>query len=250
MNTPAIDIQNLVVRYGAHLILENLTFRLEPGFFLAIVGPNGAGKSTLLKVLLGLVAPNSGEVRILGQRPDRAEPGLVGYIPQIKTSDRNFPALALELVASGLTRRWPGVLTSDVKRKSMAALERIGAGELAQRPLNRLSGGELQRVFFARCLVNHPRVVMLDEPATGIDAVGEADMYHLLEEYQEHEGATVVMVTHDLNAVCHLCTRILVLNRRQIGFGPPEEAMNDHNMRLAFGHQGHSHAMVFKSGNP
>lgn len=220
---------------------------MPEGAFVAVVGPNGAGKSTLFKVLLGLL-PFQGEVRVFGRRPKEVDPGLLGYVPQIKTFDRSFPALSLELVVSGIRRAWPLRVTKKERARALEALEEVGALELAERPLGRLSGGQLQRIFLARALVKRPRLLLLDEPATGIDPLGEQDLYRLLEAYQARSGATVLMITHDWEAAFHHATHVLVLNREVIGFGPPERALSEECLRRAFGHLGHAHAIRMAGG--
>jgi zinc transport system ATP-binding protein len=238
-------VENLSVRFGDHVALTDVNLSVPDGAFVAIVGPNGGGKSTFLKVLLGLLPPTTGAVRIWGQEPREVAPELLGYVPQVKTMDRTFPALSIELVMTGVTRRWPWLPRRRARQEALAALERVGAAHLAQRPLAKLSGGELQRVCLARSMVRRPKLVMLDEPATGIDVIGEADMYHMLESYQQESGATLLMVTHDWHAATHHADLVLLLNRAQIGFGPPQQALNEDNLRAAFGHIGHAHNLKF-----
>ncbi|MFZ0390551.1 MAG: metal ABC transporter ATP-binding protein [Calditrichia bacterium] len=241
MSETVISVENLSVKFGDHIALQNLDFRIPGESFVAIVGPNGAGKSTLLKVLLGLVPPTSGNVHVLGKSIKNVDPEQVGYVPQVKTMDRSFPAQSLELVMTGLSRRWPWKSTGAFRKKAMDALRLLGSVHLAERPIARLSGGELQRVCLARSIVRQPKVVMLDEPATGIDAVGEADMYDLLEKYQKTSGGTILMITHDWHAANHHANLILLLNQRQVSFGPPSQALKEDNLMEAFGHMGHQH---------
>lgn len=242
----AVETQGLAVRFGQYQALEDVSLKVPEGSFVAVVGPNGAGKSTLLKALLGLV-PFRGEVRIFGRPLGQADPFWFGYVPQIKTFDRTFPALALELVVSGLRRAWPFRVGEEERRRALEALGRVGALELAHRPLGRLSGGQLQRVYLARALVRRPRLLLLDEPATGVDRLGEVDLYRHLEAYQEETGATILMITHDWEAAHH-ASHVLVLNRRVIGFGPPERALSEECLRQAFGHLGHEHALFLGGG--
>lgn len=237
----AVEVKNLSLSYGDIKVLENLNFAIPENAFVSIVGPNGAGKTTLMKILLGLIKFSSGEVKIFGKHPDEIDPQLIGYVPQIKTMDRNFPALAIELVASGLLRKWPWSVRGIDKENSIKALEMVKAEHLAFRPITELSGGELQRVCLARSIVRNPKLVVLDEPATGIDAIGEADLYNLLEKYQQNSKATVLMITHDWHVANHHSDFVLLLNRKQVSFGPPEEALSEQNLRTAFGHIGHEH---------
>jgi len=245
MTEPAVEVENLSIKFEDHLALSGLSLQIPQKSFVAIVGPNGAGKSTFLKVLLGLVLPTTGKVKIFGKPPLRVDPNLIGYVPQFKTMDRSFPALSIELVYTGLTRNWPWRLNKNTREKVFKALEQVGAAHLAMRPIGRLSGGELQRVCLARSIVRQPKLLMLDEPATGIDAIGEEDMYRMLEVYQKQSGATLMMITHDWHAATHHADYVLLLNRKQISFGTPAKALKEDNLRLAYGHIGHEHALKF-----
>jgi len=239
---PALHVHHISLRLGDASILEDVSFDLAAGEFLAIVGPNGAGKSTLVKVVLGLKTPQKGHALIFGQ-PAGVEPKRLGYVPQLKTFDRTFPATAEELVITGLRQSWPARVRSDEAELAAVALERVGAGPLARRPLARLSGGELQRAYLARALVRRPELVMLDEPATGVDYLAEHDLYDLLETYQADSGATIVMVTHDLSAARYHASQVLVINRRVHGYGSPEVVMSEECLEQAFGHRHHAHAL-------
>src|SRR5690554_2515446 len=240
--SPALHVHHISLQYGDAPILEDVSFDLAPGEFLAIVGPNGAGKSTLVKVVLGLKTPHKGHALIFGQSAG-VQPKRLGYVPQLKTFDRTFPATAEELVITGLRQSWPARVRLEESEVAMEALERVGAGALARRPLARLSGGELQRAYLARALVRRPELVLLDEPATGVDFLAEHDLYDLLESYQADTGATVVMVTHDLSAARYHASQVLVLNCRVHGYGAPEVVMCEECLEQAFGHRHHAHAL-------
>jgi len=245
MSDNIVEVEDLAVTFQDYHILENLNLRIPQNEFVTIVGPNGAGKSTFLKVLLGLIQPDKGTVRIFNKAAQSVPPAWIGYVPQVKTMDRSFPALSIELVLTGINGRWPWRFQKNEYQKSLQAMERVGAEHLAQRRLSRLSGGELQRVCLARSIVREPKLVMLDEPATGIDVVGEADLYRLLEVYQKETRATIMMVTHDWHAATHHADQVLLLNNKQIGFGEPGKVLTEDNLRLAFGHIGHKHALKF-----
>lgn len=236
-----IEIKNLSLSYGEIKVLEDINLSIPENSFVSIVGPNGAGKTTLMKILLGLIKHSSGEVKIFEKHPDKVDPALVGYVPQIKTMDRSFPALAIELVLSGITQRWPWLIKGEQRKKALDALSLVNADKLANRTLSELSGGELQRVCLARSIVRNPKLVVLDEPASGIDAIGEADLYNLLEAYQNKSGATILMITHDWHVANHHSDFVLLLNRKQVSFGPPSESLSEQNLRIAFGHIGHVH---------
>ena len=244
----AITAKGATIRLGTYTALDQASFNLVPGATMAIIGPNGAGKSTLIKALLGLHHPASGSIAIFGEPPTRQPALATGYVPQAKSFDRSFPALTCELVASGLRRSWPGKLSCPEHQRVEDTLDLVGISHLSHQPLKHLSGGELQRVYLARALIRRPRLLLLDEPATGIDAVGEDDMYAYIERYQHETEATVCMVTHDWLVAQHHATHVLLLNRRVIAFGAPAEALNEDNLRLAFSHVGHHHAHANHGG--
>lgn len=243
-----LHVHGVTVQFSDALVLENVTFDLQAGCFLAVVGPNGGGKSTLIKVALGLVKPQAGHAALFGEVAG-ARPERVGYVPQLKTFDRTFPATALELVVTGLKRSWPARISREERELGVSALQHVGAGELQARPLARLSGGELQRIYLARALVRRPELVLLDEPATGVDFLAEHDLHDLLEAYQEQAAAagrkaTVVMITHDMAAARYHADQVLVLNRRLMAFGPPDVVLADEELKAAFGHRHHEHAVA------
>ncbi len=232
---PLVEIANLTVRFGAVTALDHVTFNLRPGQFLAVLGPNGSGKTTLFRCLLGLI-PYAGTVRNRASR--------IGFVPQIKTFDRTFPGKAVEVVLSGITGAWPGWHHRRFRAQALAALDRVGAADFADRPIATLSGGQLQRVYLARALVHEPDLLLLDEPAAGVDRAGEADLYQYLEEYQSsHPGMAIAMITHDWEVARHHAHVSLVLNHRVICFGPSADVLTEGSLRQAFGHMGHAHAL-------
>lgn len=254
MPAPAVEIEQYSVRFGEFQALQEVSLQVPEGAFVAIVGPNGAGKSTLLKALLGLERASmrdgptwvSGRIRVLGHPPREVPPGWIGYVPQVKGFDRSFPALAIEVVVSGLRRHWPFRIGREEREQAAEVLEKVGALHLANRRLGGLSGGELQRVYLARSLIRRPRLLLLDEPATGVDVIGEADLYRHLEAYQAEQGATILMITHDWEAAQHHASAVLVLNRRVVGYGPPEKVLCPECLSQAFGHVGHAHRVVLE----
>lgn len=243
MIPPVLHVHHVTVTFNEVEALDDVSFDLAEGEFLAIVGPNGAGKSTLIKVALGLITPQRGHAALFGEDAGR-HPERIGYVPQLKTFDRSFPATALELVVSGLRRVWPGRLRPHERDAALRTLEQVGATHLAKRTLSRLSGGELQRAFLARALVRRPSLVLLDEPATGVDFLAEHDLYDLLERYQTETGATVAMITHDLSAARYHATKVAVLNRRLHGFGTPDQVLCEACLKEAYGHLGHAHGVI------
>lgn len=240
-----LEVQNVGLSYNEIVVLEDINFSVNYGEYVSIVGPNGAGKSTLLKILLGLITNYSGSVEICNYSTKNLPKNIVGYVPQIKTLDRNFPAIALELVANGLLGKWAWKVNSDAKKLCVQSMELAGIAHLADRPINTLSGGELQRVYLARALVRNPKLLILDEPAAGIDSKAEYDMCMLIDNYKKTNNAAILTVTHDWNSAFHHSDNVLMINRKQYCFSPPSEAFTDGILHDLFGHIGHKHQMKF-----
>lgn len=242
----SVEAANLTVKLGDNEALKDISFNLKQGDYMSVVGPNGAGKSTLVKVMLGLIKDYSGNVNILGAKAgDGAISKSIGYVPQIKTLDRSFPAQSIELVASGYTGEWVWKIDSELKDRSIAALKKVGVEHLAYRAINKLSGGELQRVYLARCFIRAPKLVILDEPATGVDTKAESDLCILVDNFKKEFGASIVTVTHDWNSAYHHSDYVLMINRTQYCYAAPDIAFRDDMLRELFGHIGHSHKMRF-----
>lgn len=244
MNT-LIEINNLTVKYGDNVAIADLSLAIEEGIYLAILGPNGSGKSTLLKSILGLIQPASGDIKILGKSQDKIDPKVIGYVPQIKTLDKTFPALAIELVLSGLSKNWVFRTSKQDKIKALKILEQLDSVDIAYRHLSELSGGQLQKIYLARSLVRNPKILLLDEPATGVDFVCETNFNSILSEYAEQNQITIIMVTHDWTSAYHHSTHILLLNNHLIYYGTKENAFTDDNIKHTFSHLAHKHNVTF-----
>ncbi|HPU23192.1 MAG TPA: ABC transporter ATP-binding protein [Candidatus Kapabacteria bacterium] len=227
------------------IILTFINVEINKGDFVAIVGPNGSGKTTFLKALLNIIKPAAGEIKIFGNKLDEIEPGDIGYVPQIKTIDRSFPANAIELVLSGVRARWLGVKTREEKKLAIQMLSLVGAEGYAKKQISELSGGQLQRVYLARCFASNPKLLLLDEPATGVDLVCEATINEIIEEYNKRRGVTVLMVTHDWTAAYHHTNKVMLLNKQLIYFGNTGEAFTELNLMKTFSHLGHKHKVTF-----
>ena len=235
----AIDIRNVSVSIKGKEILKNINISLEEGHFLGIVGPNGGGKTTLVKVILGLIKPTSGSVSVFNTPPETliAGNGFFGYLPQHQNIDPNFPATSLDIVLMGRYRkagffRWPGRRDREmaIKCMSMMGIERLGDMQYSQ-----LSGGQQQRVSIARALAGEPRVLVLDEPSTGIDVVGQEDFYHLLKGLQKKMNLTILMVSHDIGTVTTYVDEISCLNINLYYHGNPLGALSDKVMASLYG---------------
>ncbi len=239
----AVSVKNLSVSFDKNIILNGLSFDIPVGEYVAIVGPNGSGKTTLLKTLLGVNSKYSGSVNFPSSKSNKSNK--IAYVPQIKTLDRTFPAMAMELVLSGLNKKWVSTPTKESKFLALEMLEKLSAGHLADKQLSSLSGGELQRVYLARCLITNPLILLLDEPATGIDLVCEKSVNHIISQYNKEFKTTVLMVTHDWSAAYHHTSYTLLLNKQQIYFGESKKAFTDINLQKTFSHPGHDHGIKF-----
>lgn len=242
MSGPVVEMRGVTKSYGPNTVLRDVDLTIEPGSFTAIIGPNGAGKSTLLHIVAGLLEPTSGDVRVFGRNPAEVRGDAVGFVPQTKTLDRTFPALAIELVVTGILRRWPWRVRPADRDRAMQALARVGVADLADEPVRQLSGGELQRVYLARCLVREPSLIILDEPGAGLDITGEADMYHILAHYQDQRDATVIMITHDWEGARVHASHALLIDQSVLAYGDPKAVLDEHNLLHVFGHAGHIEA--------
>ena len=218
-------------------ILENLSFSLNAGDFVAIVGPNGAGKTTLFKLILGMLKPNTGTITF----PLFEKSKSIGYVPQVKTLDKNFPATVLELVCSGITNSWNFFINKSMKQQALEVLESIDAKDLALKPLAKLSGGELQRVYLARAIIRKPRLLLLDEPSTGIDFVCENEIEKIILELNNVHNTTIMMITHDISSAYHHSNKVLLLNKSIVAYNTPKESLTDNNIMLAYSNHNHSH---------
>lgn len=242
MSATAIEAERVSVRFGDHDALRGVSFSVPDGAFVALIGPNGAGKTTLLNVILGLQSVGIGSVKLYGNPPQQLPAQSLGYIPQVKTLDRSFPGHAIELVVTGIRRSWPWRISASDRSAALAAMERTGASRVADRPITKLSGGELQRVYLARALVRNPKLLVLDEPGAGMDLAGEAEMYHILEHYRRDHGATVLMITHDWEGARTHASHVLLMDRGLAAFGAPAEVAREERLLQVFGYKGHKAA--------
>lgn len=230
----AVEAQTVSVVRAGKTALEGITFHLDPGDLLAVVGPNGAGKTTLLQVLSGTLPPTSGEVRIFGYRPARHI--CIAYLPQRPGVDFRFPVTVADVVMMGRTAllgplRRPG---GPDRERVAEALSLVGIAPLARRPIDRLSGGEQQRMFIARAIAQEANVLLLDEPLAGLDAPAQEGILELLGRLRA-EQITSIVALHELDLAQAHFPLALLLNVRAIGFGPPGEVFTPVRLREAYG---------------
>jgi zinc transport system ATP-binding protein len=217
---PVIEMQHVDFSYGGPRVLKHLDLRGERGEFLGIVGPNAGGKSTLLKLVLGLIEPQGGKIRVLGTTP-RGASRQIGYVPQYPTFPRDFPVTVEQVVMLGrlgvgrkpgrLAMLWPGRVSRSDREAVAEALAEVEAGDIAQRQIGGLSGGQLQRVLLARALVGEPQILILDEPTANIDQRMEGEIFDLLNALNER--MTILVVSHDVAFISSYVSRVACVNQ-------------------------------------
>ncbi len=230
----ALEVKDLWFSYGDEDVLKGVNFSVDEGEMVAILGPNGAGKTTLLKLILGLLKPRRGEVRIFGLTPERAR-GLIGYVPQNLQPNRRMPITAFSVVMMGLYEgmlKWPG---KTQRMEAEKVLEEVGISSLKKKLFGELSGGQRQRVLIARALVRKPKLLILDEPETGLDPSFQEGFYKLLQKIREKYGTTIITVTHDVMAVSQVVSSIACLNRTMVVHGRPHEVLTGENLKCLYG---------------
>ena len=234
----ALRLRGVTVEVGGRRVLDQVSFEVASGEFCGLCGPNGGGKTTLLKTALGLLTPGSGEVSVLGRPPQEARRH-VGYLPQAKAFNTGFPATAAELILANQSGAWPMRVPAPARERARRALARVDGERLLFSPLRGLSGGELQRVFLARALVNEPALLLLDEPTAGVDARGRGEFLELLAGVAGRDDLAALLVTHNAAAVRRLADRVVYLDARVLAWGPPAEVLDRKWDREAFRGQDH-----------
>lgn len=242
--TPILEVSHLSLRYENGQVLDDLSFQLNTGERVAVVGPNGAGKSTLFKVIVGVLNPTSGKVQIAGQGPGGHI--CIAYVPQRSQVDWTFPVSVADVVMMGRIGklgllRWPKGKDWDNVHQ---ALEVVGLAGLASRQIGELSGGQQQRMFIARALAQEAELMLMDEPLTGLDLNSQEDIFDILDELRQR-NVTVLVATHDLDQAAERFDRVMLLNRRLLGFGLPEEVFTAQRLLEAYG----GHLRLLPVGN-
>lgn len=229
-----IKTENLTLSYENMTVIESLSFEVCAGDYLCIVGENGSGKSTLVKALLGLKKPESGSIEL----GDGLKPREIGYLPQQTSAQRDFPASVFEVVISGcLNSRGLRPFYSDKERKAAEEnIERLGLSELKDRSYRELSGGQQQRVLLARALCATKKLLLLDEPVTGLDPMVTTEMYELIREINK-SGVTMIMVTHDMPSALRYASHILCLTESESFFGTADEFLESDMSDFLTGHK-------------
>lgn len=244
----AVTFENVTVALGSNTILDNISARIPHGSCTAIVGPNGAGKTTMLLAILGEVPFTGG---ILVSRTDERRHLRIGYVPQRLQFDRGMPLTVLEFMVMGWQRSplWFGVRRA-YRERAKELLASVNMEGVEKRRIGSLSGGEMQRVLLALALGREPDLLVLDEPASGVDFQGEHLFCELLAKLRYEKGFTQLMVSHDLPTVTHHATHVICLNRRVAAEGPPREVLTAETLTAIFGlHMGLVDSRALPKGN-
>lgn len=225
-NSPVIEFTDVWFSYNRQPVLQEINLVVEKEDFLAVIGPNGGGKTTLLKLLLGLIAPDQGRVRVFGEPPEKVS-HRIGYVPQFIEYDREFPVRVLDVVRMGGCRKsslglWGG---KALRERAMSLLEQLQIADLALRHFGRLSGGQQQRSLVARALMSCPELLVLDEPTASVDIQVEKDIFEILKGLNKE--IPIVMVTHDIAFTSRYVNKISCLNRCLVTHSPDSIGTDD-----------------------
>ncbi|MGI5898517.1 MAG: metal ABC transporter ATP-binding protein [Christensenellales bacterium] len=216
-----IEIKNISLGYEGKKVVEDLSCTVSSGDYLCIVGENGSGKSTLMKTMLGLIPPIAGKIVFSDGLRQRE----IGYLPQQTQVQRDFPASVMEIVLSGFLGKsgMRPFYSREEKSLALENLERLGISGLSKRCYRELSGGQQQRVLLARALCATGKVLLLDEPAAGLDPKATIDMYQTIMDLNQNDGITIIMISHDVSAALEYASHILHIGNRPLFFGKKQE---------------------------
>lgn len=224
----ALELKNVFAGYQNQVVLQGVSWQVPRGTLAAIIGPNGGGKSTLLKTAVGLLKPfRSDRLALLGQPPQEGRKR-AAYLPQREEVDWDFPVSVLEVVLQGrlLRKGWWGRLDREDYTAARRALEFFGLANLEGAQIGALSGGQRQRVFLARAVVQEADLILLDEPAAGLDAQAQHELADLFAALRS-QGKTIIAATHDLDCLTECFDQVLALNRRVLASGPPAQVLTE-----------------------
>jgi zinc transport system ATP-binding protein len=247
---PVVRVSDLHLSFGGQRVLQGVHLEIQRGQLVALIGPNGSGKTTLLRCLLGLERPDAGEVALFGETDLRRALPRVGYVPQRFVLEAGFSMSVREFLALRLeaTRHWFWQSHRQADRAFAPVAADLGVEPLLDRPIAKLSGGQIQRVLIAFSLLRKPELLLLDEPTAGVDAPGEHTFYDLIARIQQQYHLTAVLVSHDLSMVYRHATWVYALNQVICCEGPPDQVINTESLSRAYGvhaspysHHHHAH---------
>jgi len=237
---PIVEIRDVSVKYpNGVMALEGINIDVNQKDLIALIGPNGAGKSTLLKVILGLTKPTSGTIKLFGSPDLSKNLKYVGYVPQsAQARDPNLPFSVYETVMLGRTPiagLFHGMKEED-RQKVEETLKLFGIYELKDRKIGQLSGGQSQRVFLAKAMVAEPKLLLLDEPTSGVDTTSKKEFYNVLDRLNKERGITVILSSHDIGVITKIANRVLCVNRSQFFCGENEDFAADVEIHKMYDH--------------
>lgn len=225
-----LSLKNIAVSFGLQQIIKNISFDLHAGEILTILGPNGAGKSTLAKIVLGLISPSQGKIIYQGKLD-------IGYVPQKLPLDITIPLTVKRFMK----------LKFNVKNTNIiSALMCVGANHLMEQQMQKLSGGEIQRILLARALLNQPQLLVLDEPTQGVDMNGQVALYNLINDIRTELNCAVVMISHDLHLVMAKTDKVLCINKQICCSGRPEDVASNPEFISMFNYRGMEQIGIYR----
>ncbi|MCI4343041.1 MAG: ATP-binding cassette domain-containing protein [Thermoplasmata archaeon] len=230
---------HLEVEYGGHVVWSDANFRIQRGELVAVIGPNGAGKTTLFRLLLGLIRPSRGDLRVFEEAPRRGN-RKIGYVPQSHAVDRDTNVEAVQLVRLGFSgNRWvPNITPRGIRAERSAtdeALRSVGATELAKKSLGAMSGGELQRIFLAEALAGSPELLLLDEPLASLDLRRAKELVDLVDGLVRTRNVATLLVAHDINPLIHCLDKVIYIANGQVATGLPSEVLTTESLSALYG---------------
>jgi zinc/manganese transport system ATP-binding protein len=233
----AVVARDLTIYYGGHPALSGVTFELEVPDTLLLLGPNGAGKTTLLRTIAGFHRNYRGTLLVFGKDPLEARE-LISYVPQSFSLNDRVPLLAIEVVAMGALYKSGIVhrkIPEEILEKAEKALAFVGLEEIKDKPFRNLSGGQKQRVLLARALISDPKLLLLDEPLSALDPSARAEVTSVLSKIKKERKISMIITTHDINPLLEIGDWVMLINKRMITFGRPDEALTDEIVKAVYG---------------